>query len=93
MECVEQRLGRMCAADLERQQKLIRNALLMGTKRAMQGAKLPGQGGKDSVPEIKKSSSEEPGSRRISAAEKLADILLREAIWSEDGGKWAGLAS
>ena len=87
MECVEQRLSRMCAADLERQQKLIRNALLMGTKRVMQGSKWPGQGGNDSAPEIRKSSSEEPGSRRISAAEKLADILLREAIRSEDGGE------
>ena len=93
MECVEQRLGRMCAADLERQQKLIRNALLMGTKRAMQGSKWLGQGGNNPAPEIRESSSEEPGSRRIIAAEKLADIPLREAIWSEDGGKWAGLAS
>ena len=87
MERVGQRLRRMCAADLERQQKLIRTSLLMGTKRAMQGAEWPGQDGDGAAPGMEGTSPEERESRRIRAAEKLADILVRDAIWSEDGGE------
>ena len=74
----------MGAADLERQQKLIRAALLMGTKRALQGEEWQGHGETETVPGAEKEGFEEAESSGIGAAEKLAGILLREAIWSED---------
>lgn len=86
LECVERRLECMGAEDLGRQQNLIRRALLMGTK---------GQTGQGCLWEAGKVGAasgswgtgrqEETEGIRIRAAERIGDILLENAIWSEDG--------
>lgn len=53
-------------------------------KLALQGEEGPGQGWAETFPGAKKERVEEPESSGIGAAEKLAGILLREAIWSEE---------
>lgn len=86
MECVYNRLKHMSTKNMECQKKLIRQALLIGTK------KLVGQGLGGT--ERKGSLHPKAGlkSRGIKAAEKFADLLMEEAVWSEDG-KEAGWIS
>jgi len=100
MQCIENRLKHMCNTDLERQEKLICGALLVGTKR-VNGQKLERLGGigisDRLVTNLNDKSSpleENIEGRRIMAAEKMADILLKEAIWSEDGKEvgWISIA-
>ncbi len=105
LHCVESRLGRMCTKDMERQKKLIREALLIGTKKVggqgqegterkggTAGAekppgleRSPGLGRSSGSDKTVEASETAPGNHRIMAAEKIADFLLEEAVWSEDG--------
>jgi len=83
MQCMENRLKHMSDTDLKRQKKLIRGAILIGTKR-MNGQKEEMLGG-TGISDRSRLLEENLESRRIMAAEKIADILLKEAIWTEDG--------
>lgn len=83
MQCMENRLKHMCDTNLERQEKLIRGTILMGTKR-INGQKEERRGG-TGMSNRSFLLQENLESHRIMAAEKIADILLKEAIWSEDG--------
>lgn len=113
MKYIERRLDRMGAEDLERQQKLIRSALLMGVKRDTEqgcpwaaevmetasdgwrnekreeGAAVEGwrNGRQEEEAAVKRWRSEwqEAEDIRIRVAERIGDILLENAIWSEDG--------
>lgn len=81
MQCVENRLKRMCREDMERQEKLIHGALLIGTK-GINGKRTERTGWLNDRDYALEETLE---SRRIMAAEKIADTLLKEAVWSEDG--------
>lgn len=114
MQCMENRLAHMCDADMERQKKLIRAALLIGTKKVNgkcpEIQRIQGLGRSEEIvltdnvknegairEEITRDtqaadelghnchdSEENRENRGITAAEKIADFLLEEAIWSED---------
>lgn len=73
-QCIAKRLVHMSKNDLERQKKLIRAALLMGTKKIS----MVKQGNWNIAFERYR---EENG---VIAAEKIGDMLLEEAIWSDD---------
>lgn len=75
MQCMENRLAHMCTADMERQKKLIRAAILIGTKKV-----------NNKLPETQQMKGFGE-SQEIKTAEKIADFLLEEAIWSEDGSE------
>lgn len=66
---IQRRLGRMGQRDLERQEQLIRAALLMGTKKKRMAAPVCGNAGKGAG---------------TAAAERIGAHLLQEAIWSDD---------
>ncbi len=83
MQCMANRLKHMCDTDLECQEKLIRGAILIGTKR-MNEQKVERLGG-TGISDRNLLLGKNLESHRIMAAEKIADILLKEAIWSEDG--------
>ena len=86
LKCIQRRLGRMGADDLRRQQRLIRTALLMGAKRETEQGYL-WEAGKVGVASgsLGTGGQEEAEGFRIRAAERIGDILLENAIWSEDG--------
>lgn len=77
INCVEDRLKRMNKTDMERQKKLMRTALLLGTKR-----KKPEQ--KNILSEENESDISQEDLETI-VAERIGEILLKEALWSEDG--------
>ncbi len=79
---VEQRLIHMCKKDMENQRRMIRAALLMGTKN-WGAAKRENRSliEKDFKFKVDK---EIPKGYGSAAAEKVGDFLLKEAIWSED---------
>lgn len=80
MQCMEDRLAHMCTADMERQKKLIRAAILIGTKKVNNKPL--------EIQQIKEFGDHDPKANRgIKTAERIADFLLEEAIWSEDGGE------
>jgi len=99
MECIERLLKRMEPVDLERQKRLIRTALLLGTKsggEAPKEAAFKGAGGRKEAgsPQVeteKTAAEEEPKNTQDVeqmgrlAAEKIGQLLLEEAVWSEDG--------
>lgn len=72
---IRKRLERMHSADLCRQQKLIANALYMGTKIVMSGS-----GKTDQKREIQDVSED----ARLDLAERIGRIMLENALWSED---------
>ncbi len=86
LECIVRRLGRMGAEDLWRQQNLIRTALLMGTTQEI-GQGYLWEAEKMGAASDRCETWRQGGAEgiRIGAAERIGDILLKNAVWSEDG--------
>ncbi len=85
LKCIQRRLGRMGAEDLRRQQRLIRTALLIGAKRETEQGYLWEAGKVGVASGSLGTGGQEEAEFRIRAAERIGDILLENAIWSEDG--------
>ena len=82
---VKNRLSRMSEEDLQRQSKLIRAALLMGTKKWNNPDFEMRMLTDEKVSSVEMSKLEkELEEKGIAAAEKIGDLLLEEAIWSEN---------
>ncbi|MBQ8813543.1 MAG: type 2 lantipeptide synthetase LanM family protein [Lachnospiraceae bacterium] len=81
IERIRNRLQKMNGQDLGRQQRFIRNALFIGTKK-MEDENRNGE--YDSENMELEGSEEDEVRIGLSIAEKIGDILLEEAIWTDD---------
>lgn len=91
IQTVLNRLDRLNAADLRRQQKLIKAALSMGTKmlhgkkeKAVQSIATEPETGMNAETGADCGDGNSVKEAALAVAEKIGDILLEEAIWSED---------